>query len=767
MEKNLQEILNDLFMIDPDLRSKEKEIIPIVEALLKAKPDTKFDENFAKQLRARLLVEADSELLKKSSFINNLFFMKKLNYFALSLAAIILIVGGFYVSQKKVPNMNIVQTGKQDSKSYPEELLKQIQEAPLGSPETKKNISQIRKFASKEEFVKFLENSPAIAYGRGGGGIGGGPETLMAAPSGMGESSAKSAIPQAADNAAGRISQTNVQVLGIDEPDIVKTDGKNLFVSSQQFYPYYGIMDSPAVGMMPIPESKVMPYRQPQEITNIISAFPADALKKIGKIDKQGDMLLFKDTLVIFSYEYVYGFDIKDKTNPKEAWKIKYENNSSLVTARLYDGKLFLVTRNFPDFSNPCPIRPFSLNGKNIEIACTDIYHPIVPIMDTTAYSAFAVDITSGEIKNKLSFVGSSGQAVVYMSQSSLYITYSYTEDQAKILIDFLKTSGEGIFPDTVISKIEKLNTYDISVNSKMMELQQITERYLSSIDYDERVKKDNELQNKMNDYIKLHKRDILFTGVVKIPLSKFEITDTGSVPGMVLNQFSLDEYKGNLRVAVTVGGSGVGMWGGWNSSEQANDVYVLDGSLKTVGSVKDLGKEERIYSARFIEDRGYLVTFRQTDPFYVLDLSDPKNPVMKGELKIPGFSSYLHPLAQNLILGVGQEAGKVKLSLFEVSNASSPAELDKYLLDEYWTDVSSTHHAFLQDKDHGIFFLPGGNNGYIFSYKGNKLNLEKAVSKIQAKRALYINDILYIVGSDKIVTVDEKTWERVGEMGL
>ncbi|MCX6797144.1 MAG: beta-propeller domain-containing protein [Candidatus Doudnabacteria bacterium] len=139
----------------------------------------------------------------------------------------------------------------------------------------------------------------------------------------------------------------------------------------------------------------------------------------------------------------------------------------------------------------------------------------------------------------------------------------------------------------------------------------------------------------------------------------------------------------------------------------------------------------------------------------------------MKGELKIPGFSSYLHPLAANLILGVGQESGKVKLSLFDASNPSDPKELDKYQLDEYWTDVSSTHHAFLQDKDHGVFFLPGGNNGYIFSYKDNKLKLEKAVSNIQAKRALYINDIMYIVGSDKIVTVDEKTWERIGEMEL
>jgi len=168
-----------------------------------------------------------------------------------------------------------------------------------------------------------------------------------------------------------------------------------------------------------------------------------------------------------------------------------------------------------------------------------------------------------------------------------------------------------------------------------------------------------------------------------------------------------------------------------------------------------------------FIEDKGYLVTFKQVDPFYVLDLSNPKKPVMKGELKIPGYSSYLHPLAQNRILGVGQENGKVKVSLFDVSDPSNPKELDKYNLDEYWTDVSSTHHAFLQDKDHNIFFLPGGNNGYIFSYKNDKLSMEKAVSNVQARRALYINNYLYVVGTDKIVVVDENNWNRVGELQL
>ena len=131
----------------------------------------------------------------------------------------------------------------------------------------------------------------------------------------------------------------------------------------------------------------------------------------------------------------------------------------------------------------------------------------------------------------------------------------------------------------------------------------------------------------------------------------------------------------------------------------------------------------------------------------------------MKGELKIPGYSSYLHPLAENRILGVGKDGSQVKLSIFDVTSADNPTEIDKYTLDEYWSEALSTHHAFLQDEKHKVVFIPGNKGGYIISYEGDKFVLKKAVSETIAKRAIYINDYLYVVGSDKIVVVDEKTW--------
>jgi uncharacterized secreted protein with C-terminal beta-propeller domain len=183
---------------------------------------------------------------------------------------------------------------------------------------------------------------------------------------------------------------------------------------------------------------------------------------------------------------------------------------------------------------------------------------------------------------------------------------------------------------------------------------------------------------------------------------------------------------------------------------------------MQIMGSVKGLGLTERIYSARFIGDKGYLVTFRQTDPFYILDLSNPAAPKMTGELKIPGFSSYLHPISATRILGVGREEGKVKLSLFDVSNKYNPTEVSKYMLDEGWTEVENNHHAFLIDERHNFFFIPGGKGGYIISYTGDKLDLVKAMSQEGVRRAVYVNDFLYILGDRDMSIWNEKTWEKI-----
>jgi len=187
--------------------------------------------------------------------------------------------------------------------------------------------------------------------------------------------------------------------------------------------------------------------------------------------------------------------------------------------------------------------------------------------------------------------------------------------------------------------------------------------------------------------------------------IHRFDISDpdrtayaaSGMVPGTLLNQFSLSEDKGILRAASTVGF-------GPDAESKVTTLARADGRLVQRGQVGGLGRGERIYAVRFIGDVGYVVTFRQTDPLYTIDLADPANPRVRGELKIPGYSAYLHPVGDGLLLGVGQEAtenGRVQglqLSLFDVSDLARPVRLQKAQLGERWSSsaVEWDHHAFL-----------------------------------------------------------------------
>jgi hypothetical protein len=173
----------------------------------------------------------------------------------------------------------------------------------------------------------------------------------------------------------------------------------------------------------------------------------------------------------------------------------------------------------------------------------------------------------------------------------------------------------------------------------------------------------------------------------------------SGSVPGFLLNQFSMDEHQGHLRVASTTAPEG---W--WWSDESESLVTVLrrvGANLVQVGSVDGLGPGERIFAVRFMENLGYVVTFRQTDPLYVLDLADPTSPAAVGELKILGYSAYLHPAGEGRLLGLGQDAdaeGRTKgtqLSLFDVTDPAAPVRLDQVGMENAWSQAEGDHHAF------------------------------------------------------------------------
>ena len=205
----------------------------------------------------------------------------------------------------------------------------------------------------------------------------------------------------------------------------------------------------------------------------------------------------------------------------------------------------------------------------------------------------------------------------------------------------------------------------------------------------------------------------------VTTELHAFDIVDprsadylgSGEVPGTLLSQWAMSEHDDHLRVASTVGDP----WGGGRSlSESIVTVLALgEGELAVVGQVAGLGVTETIFAVRFMGEVGYVVTFRQTDPLYTLDLRDPTDPQVVGELKIMGYSAYLHPMGDDLLLGVGQDAdhlGRTKglqLSLFDVADPAAPAVLDQVDLMDSYSDVEHDHHAFLHWPATGLTVVP------------------------------------------------------------
>ncbi|MFI7214227.1 beta-propeller domain-containing protein [Micromonospora maritima] len=195
-----------------------------------------------------------------------------------------------------------------------------------------------------------------------------------------------------------------------------------------------------------------------------------------------------------------------------------------------------------------------------------------------------------------------------------------------------------------------------------------------------------------------------------------------GSVPGWLINQYALSEWNGHLRVATTTGELG----GGEGRSESG--VYVLraDGpALTRVGQVTGLGRGERIHSVRFLGGTGYVVTFRQVDPLYTVDLRDPAAPRVTGELKITGYSSYLHPVGDGRLLGVGQEAsarGQVQgtqVSLFDVADPARPFRIARYHVPGGWSEVESDPHAFLYWAPERLVAVPVGRPGVVVDRAG------------------------------------------------
>ena len=647
----------------------------------------------------------------------------------------------------------------------------------------KDSFGGLKKFSSEEEFKKYLEESEELASQK---------------IRGFGESSldrmALKNIPSSdgvewENPVETRVSQTNVQFFGIDEPDIVKTDGDTLYFSRRDERYYYDdprIMDGleeesgvsideydANVDVMPRPPITPLPpigsprksLRNAQEIS-LIDIFPVENMSMVGKIETYGEMLLFENILVVFSEDEsgIIGFDITDRKNPQKVWNVSLKENSSLVQARKLGEKLYIASSTWIEKSRPCPVYPLYRDEEKVMIPCDSIYYPTRPAYVDSTYAIMTIDPRTGSTEDMVSFVGSSGNSVFSMNENFAYVTYDMPGDEVSLLGGFLLEQKD-LFSKEFLGRVEKISSYEISADAKIMEIQKILEQETFSYDEDKQLTMNTELENRMSLYGEKRKRDFHMTHIVKVDLDTLSLKASASVPGRILNQFSMDEYKGNLRVATTIDANGIGYLGRF--LERVNDVYILGENLEQRGSIVDMGLDERIYSVRFIGEKGYIVTFRETDPFYVLDVSDPDNPKKSGELKIPGYSSYLHPLKEDLILGIGMEEGSVKVSLFDVSSLSDPQEVGRFHLNEYWSEAVDNHHAFLHDADNQVFFLPGSQGGYVFSYAQDNLKLQLASKDQDIQRALYRGNNLYVIGKNSISVYDEKNWSKIKEFSF
>lgn len=285
-------------------------------------------------------------------------------------------------------------------------------------------------------------------------------------------------------------------------------------------------------------------------------------------------------------------------------------------------------------------------------------------------------------------------------------------------------------------------------------------------------------------------------TSIYKFALDYSQITyeSKGSVKGSVVNQFSMDDYKNHLRIATTSGE----MWHIDQPSE--NNLFVLNSDLKEVGAVTGLAPGERIYSTRFHLDRIYMVTYRQVDPFFVIDASIPTAPKVLGALKVPGFSTYMHILDANHVLGFGTETlvtndtietGGLKLSLFDVTDPSNPIESKKEVigLAGTYSEIQNNHKALMISLDKGLMGFPitiAGQTPYVtnfngayvydlttndFSYKGQVSHKTETTSAYKyqenIQRLVTINNYLYSLSDSKMMVYDLDDLSITGELKL
>ncbi len=695
---------------------------------------------------------------------------------------------------------------------------------PGGDDEIVTLDDSVQTFSSQEDLNAFIQYN-AESGGTMQGSYGRGDMMMVEADFAMAEAAPTAAgAAKSSDDSATDFSTTNIQVEGVDEADIIKNDGKYIYVLSGN-------------------------------TLVIIDAYPAEDAEILSETELDGnayDLFINGDKLVVFTTEYKYDdynpyyygsntkthilvYDVSDREDPDLEDEIRVDGD--YFDSRMIGDYVYAIV-NEPIYYRPCSnwydykidfdcltnditVPEVLVNEVSIDKSFPDIHYWDVPDYSYRFTTVLAIDTDSGDVSKKIFVMGTS--QVMFVSLKNIYVTrtswLSYDDLMEQVYDEVIIPE----LPKDIQNDLEELEESDKSFNVKKLEKTLIIKEYLANLDKDELEEFEEAVADKMQNLEEDFRDNQERTAINKIAIRKDKITPSasGTVPGTVLNQFSMDEYDSYFRIATTTNRYG---------SEQANNLYVLDEELKRVGEVEDIAPGESIYSVRFMGKRAYMVTFKQVDPLFVIDLSDPTDPEILGKLKIPGYSDYLHPYDETHLIGIGKEVDEsidadkvhsdnavyytaiqgIKLAIFDVSDVEHPKEMYKEVIGDRGTESEATteHKAFLFDKEKNLLVIPillaevadeykKGDDwkkmegdftfqgAYVydisledgFKLRGRVTHLDDEEELLKSgyyfrspysvKRSLYMDDILYTVSDMKIKMNNLDTIKDINEIEL
>jgi len=301
----------------------------------------------------------------------------------------------------------------------------------------------------------------------------------------------------------------------------------------------------------------------------------------------------------------------------------------------------------------------------------------------------------------------------------NFYLTY-----QQNMPFGFYENSSRDRFFDVVVPLLPKSiqdeikqieNSEGESASAQWNAISELMQKSYNEMDKKSKEELFDKIRDALNEYDRKIQEDTRKTIIHKISIDedKIEYVAKGTVPGRLLNQFSMDENGDRFRVATTNE-----IYTQYDGTVRSNAVYVLDEQLEIVGELEEIAPDESIFSTRFMGDRLYMVTFQQIDPFFVIDLSSD-TPKILGELKIPGFSNYLHPYDEEHIIGVGRDTKEtdngrvqqlgIKIALFNVADVNNPKVADEVIIGDSSTQSEALHNhkAFFFDKTRNVLSIP------------------------------------------------------------